>query len=187
MFTHLKNFRYLGGRKMQESKGLFKGISVKRVYDEKIIKTKKGKKRKYLKEDLLERLHEISSEELFKARLKDESGLVVHYPLEKKDVIDITVSEHLCTFCARCSAALDPKGCSKVRARTVEGLRQEGYSIKDSIFYSDRIEAFSFIKKGVETFNTKREFLVIVECENYYILRKDMSERERYNMLTRNI
>ena len=62
---------------MQESKGLFKGISVKRVYDEKIIKTKKGKKRKYLKEDLLERLHEISSEELFKARLKDESGLVV--------------------------------------------------------------------------------------------------------------
>ena len=117
---------------MQESKGLFKGISVKRVYDEKIIKTKKGKKRKYLKEDLLERLHEISSEELFKARLKDESGLVVkwdgklyHYPLEKKDVIDITVSEHLCTFCARCSAALDPKGCSKVRARTVEGLRQE--------------------------------------------------------------
>ena len=41
MFTHLKNFRYLGGRKMQESKKLFKGISVKRVYDEKIIKTKK--------------------------------------------------------------------------------------------------------------------------------------------------
>lgn len=179
---------------MQESKGLFKGISVKRVYDEKIIKTKKGKKRKYLKEDLLERLQIITDKELLKARLNGKSGVVVKWdkqlyycPIEKDDVIDITVPEHLCTFCARCSPALDPKGCAKVRARTVDGLKQEGYSIKDSIFYSDRIEAFSFIKKGVETFNTKREFLVIVECENYYILRKDMSERERYNMLTRNI
>lgn len=179
---------------MQESKGLFKGISVKRVYDEKIIKTKKGKKRKYLKEDLLERLHEISSEELFKARLKNESGLVVkwdgklyHFPLEKKDVIDITVSEHLCTFCARCSAALDPKGCAKVRARTVEGLRQEGYSILKSILYSDRIERFDFIERGVETFGTRRDFLIIVKCKNYYILRKDIGERERYRMMTKNI
>ena len=62
---------------MQESKGLFKGISVKRVYDEEIIKTEKSVQIRYLKEDLLERLHEISSEELFKARLKNESGLVV--------------------------------------------------------------------------------------------------------------
>lgn len=179
---------------MQESKKLFKGISVKRVYDEKIIKTKKGKRRKYLKEDLLERLQIITDKELLKARLNGKSGVVVKWdkqlyycPIEKDDVIDITVPEHLCTFCARCSAALDPKGCSKVRARTVEGLRQEGYSVLKSILYSDRIERFDFIERGVETFGTRRDFLIIVKCKNYYILRKDICERDRYRMMTKNI
>lgn len=57
---------------------------------------------------------------------------------------------HKCGFCNRLSAASDRDGgCAKVRNR------------------SKCIEKYPWIKKGYETFNTRQDSFVVVECERY--------------------
>lgn len=140
----------------------------------------------------VESLQKISEKELIKKRSKKTPGLILklgdnlyYCPIEKNDLLEINMSKHLCPFCVRCSAADDPKGCKKVRARIRWALMSEGHSFIYSIMNSDRIERFDFIKKGVETINTTREQIVVIECCDYRLPREYQSDKMWYDKLVK--
>lgn len=135
-------------------------------------------------------LQEISKKELIEKRSKNTPGLILklgdnlyYCPIEKNDLLEINMSKHLCPFCVRCSAADDPKGCKKVRARIRLALMSEGHSFIYSIMNSDRIERFDFIEKGIETINTTREQIVVIECCNYRLPQEYLSYKNWYDKL----
>ena len=104
-------------------------------------------------------LKKVSKEELASYRVEGVSSFVVKVDEEfYHTAIPKTISfmsakimgTHQCGFCNRLSAASDKDGgCAKVRNR------------------SKCIERYPWIKKGYETFNTRQDSFVVVECQRY--------------------
>ena len=75
---------------------------------------------------------------------------------------------HLCSDCAHCYASsTEGKGCPKIQDRHFESVPQN-YSLKNALISSSRIEKYSFILNGVETFGCgASEVFLVLECENF--------------------
>lgn len=67
---------------------------------------------------------------------------------------------HLCGTCKRCSAAIDPKGCAKIRDPLINANAQSNPEIVDD---SKRIEKYPFIRGG---WQNDKDFIVL-SCKNY--------------------
>lgn len=127
------------------------------------------------------KLREVSEKELFKLRLKGNPGLVfkdnnqLWYTELPDDRIRFTAEErkaisHRCSSeyecCSRLSAELDPIGCACVRDESFSKYRKSPHHRKDRCEMCMRIEKYSFITYGIETFNMVEDNLKVISCKN---------------------
>ena len=71
-----------------------------------------------------------------------------------------SLGKHMCSWCQRLSAASDTEGgCAKVRE------------------LARYIERYPWITKGIETFNTKHDALVVFQCEHFKEYQKQSTKK----------
>lgn len=123
-----------------------------------------GKKSEFL-------LHSLSDEEVFRFRKSKCPSFVVkvHDDLFFTNIpknMSISLSgHHLCMNCQRCRAVSEEEGgCSKVRD-IFPDIRPERYL--EGLAERKRIEKYPFIEYGYESFCTKNETFVVLQCKNF--------------------
>jgi len=133
-----------------------------------------------LPEELRGSLEEISVEGIFKKRVSGEIGIVIqidgdHYmytfsntkigeKMKEKVKVRDMFGEHLCNTCEFTKSG---ELCPKVADLSVETCRRYYLDEIESFLESKRIEKYDFIKQGVESFNCRREYLIVIECDRY--------------------
>lgn len=148
---------------LEGTKALIEG----RLVDGKLVQTKRLP------------LIEVNQQELLCLRLSKKPGFVLkkdgryYYTPISEDVKLLSTFNgfgiHQCSVnCDRLSPAADcDGGCAKVRDIDATQYLQYGASLGEAIKLSKRIEKYPFIQCGCETFNTKLNCFVVLECTRY--------------------
>lgn len=122
-------------------------------------------------------LKEVTVDELCKHRMKKKPGFVYKErdklflaSIPKNLRLSVTNDIHLCSYsdkvCRFLSASSDPSiGCPKVRDRIVSESEYKN-SPEKAMLTSKRIEKYDFITRGMETFNTVDDSLIVLECSH---------------------
>ncbi len=96
------------------------------------------------------------------------------------------IGDHMCKYCDKAIATSDEcGGCQKVRDREFNECISQDVTKRKAMQDSKRIEKYSFIKAGYESFGVNQETFMVAECDNYknYSVRKVLPLEERRNLL----
>ena len=127
------------------------------------------------------RLQQVNEKQLFQLRLSDKPSLVFKYgkqlwytelpdekirfsAIERKQLSHRCSSEYEC--CKRLSADVDPIGCASVRDESFGKYRKSPQNRASRCKDCMRIEKYSFITYGIETFNMVEDNLKVISCKN---------------------
>lgn len=146
---------------------------------------------------------EVSQTEILKARLQNKKAIILtfrkkYYLALLPDDISLPQNfirvEHLCSFCDRCSAALDENGgCPKVRDYTLfanihfhsiltsntsmentlpqkslqEWKEKRKKAYLQAVKESKRLEKYPFITYGLETIHMKPNLFLVLKCNKF--------------------
>ena len=124
-------------------------------------------------------LRQVTTEEIATLRMSDEPGFILKIegkylyasiPKTLNCSSSKMLGKYLCATCQRFSSKPDcAGGCVKVRDSDFNEYRMLGFSEDDAYELSKRLEKYSFISEGYETFNTSTESLVITKCAHYHL------------------
>ncbi len=117
----------------------------------------------------------ISVDEIFEKRIGNTPGLVLKKNQEyffteiPADLGCFGIAKHKCYcnghLCKKLSAKDDLHGgCVKVRDIPIEAFSKKS---KQKLKNACRIEKYDFITEGIESFNTKNNFFIVIECTHY--------------------
>lgn len=127
------------------------------------------------------KLQPVTRKKLFELRLGGVPGLVfkegnhlwyTELPDEKVrfNSVERKKFNHMCSSeyecCQRLSAELDPIGCACVRDESFGKYRKSSHHRKLRCEMCMRIEKYSFIAYGIETFNMVEDNLKVISCKN---------------------
>ena len=120
-------------------------------------------------------LREINPVELIEIRLNKSPGVVYkkdnqlfYSPFSGEFNLggkEDNLGEHLCA----CDCSMVCRGCPRTAALTVAYQQRIGCDFYTSVKNSWRIEKYTFVHEGIETFNmdTCNEAFIVLKCDNY--------------------